>query len=74
MSTNGGLNNKQLTLKGLVTKKMGELKNLKGTNETHELRQLPTYCTELLEYNPMGSNVESICNVYLQHHLIKVNM
>jgi hypothetical protein len=29
---------------------------------------------QLLKYNPMGNNVEGICNVYLQHHPIKVNI
>jgi hypothetical protein len=74
MGTNGRLNNKQLALRGVVIKEKWELKNLKIMNETYELRQMPTYDTQLLEYNLMGNNVESICNVYLQHHLIKVNI
>jgi hypothetical protein len=41
------------------------LKNVKIMDETHELRQLPTYATQLLKYNTMGSNVEGICNVYM---------
>jgi hypothetical protein len=73
-SINGGLNNKQLTLKGVVIKEKWELRSIKGTNKTYELKQLPTYDTQHLEYNLMGNNVESICNVYLQHHLIKVNI
>jgi hypothetical protein len=43
-------------------------------NKRYELKQLATYNMQLLEYNLMGNNVESICNVYLQHHLIKVNI
>ncbi len=58
----------------MVIKEKWELKNVKIMNETYELKQMPTYDTQLLEYNLMGNNVESICNVYLQHHLIKVNI
>jgi hypothetical protein len=43
-------------------------------DERYELKQLPTYSTQLLEYNPMRNNVEDICNVCLQHHPIKVNI
>jgi hypothetical protein len=32
---------------------------IKGTNEKYE---------QLMEYNPLGNNVESICNVHLQYH------
>jgi hypothetical protein len=43
-------------------------------NERYELKQLPAYTTQLLEYNLLKNNVEGICNVYLQHHPIKVNI
>jgi hypothetical protein len=74
MGTNGGPNNKQLALKGMVTKEKQELNNIKGTDERYELKQLPTSSTQLLEYNPTRNNDEGICNVYLQHHPIKVNI
>jgi hypothetical protein len=73
-STNGGLNNRQFTLREVVTKKKQELKRIKKTNERYELKQLPTWSMQLLEYNPMGYNVEGICNAYLQHHPIRVNI
>jgi hypothetical protein len=59
---------------GVVTKEKWELKSVKGTDVTYELKQLLTYNTQLLEYNLMGNNVAGICNVYLQHHQIKVNI
>jgi len=40
----------------------------------YELKQLPTYNTQLFKYNPTKNSVEGICNVYLQHHPIKVNI
>jgi hypothetical protein len=43
-------------------------------DERYELKQLPTYNTQLLKYNPIKNSVEGICNVYLQHHPIKVNI
>jgi hypothetical protein len=43
-------------------------------NKRYELKQLATYNMQLLEYNLMGNNVEGICNVYLQHQPIKVNI
>jgi hypothetical protein len=43
-------------------------------NEKYELKQLLTYNTQLLKYNPMGYSVEGICNVYLERHLIGVNI
>jgi hypothetical protein len=58
----------------VVTKEKWELKNVKGMDETYELNQLPTYDTQLVKYNPIKNNVENIYNVYLQHHLIKVNI
>ncbi len=58
----------------MVTKEKWELKNVKGMDETYELNQLPTYDTQLVKYNPIKNNVENIYNVYLQHHLIKVNI
>jgi hypothetical protein len=33
--------------------------------ERYELRQFPTYSTQLLKYNPMANNVKNIYNVYL---------
>jgi hypothetical protein len=73
-STNGGLNNKQLAMKGVVIKEKRELKSIKGTDKRYEPGQLPTSNIQHLEYNPMKNNVENICNVYLQHHPIKVNI
>jgi hypothetical protein len=43
MGTNGGLNNRHITFKGMVTKEKKELRNIKITNEWYELVQLPTY-------------------------------
>jgi hypothetical protein len=43
-------------------------------DKKYELKQLFTYNTQLLEYNPMGYSVEGICNVYLQRHPIMVNI
>ncbi len=37
-STNGGLNNKHFTLRGVVTKEKQKLRSIKGTNERYELR------------------------------------
>lgn len=50
-NANGGLNNKQIILKGVVIKEMRELWGIKGIDEKHELKQLPTFNTRLLEYN-----------------------
>jgi hypothetical protein len=47
MNANGGLNNKQITLKRMVTKGKSELWGIKGTNKRYELK-LPTYSTQLL--------------------------
>jgi hypothetical protein len=47
---------------------------IKITNEKYELKQLPTYNTQLLEYNFIRNIDEGICNVYLEHHPIKVNI
>jgi hypothetical protein len=49
-------------------------KNIKGTYERYESKQLPTYNSQHLKHNPTKNNVESIYNVYLQHHPIKVNI
>jgi len=73
MHTKGRLNNRHVALKGLVALKKQKLNNIKGTDEKYELKQLSAYNTQLLKYNLMGSNVEGIYNVYLQHHPIKVN-
>ncbi len=50
-SANGRLNNKQIVLRGVVTKEKRELRNLKGIGEMYELKQLPTCNMQLLEYN-----------------------
>jgi hypothetical protein len=55
-------------------KEKKELGSIKGTNGRYEMKQLPTCNMQLLKYNLTGNNVESICNVYLQHHPIKVNI
>jgi hypothetical protein len=44
-----------------VTKVKRELGSKKGTDEMYERKKLPTYNMQLLEYNPMGNNVENIC-------------
>jgi len=58
----------------MVIKEMKELWGIKGMGEKHELKQLPTCSMRLLECNLTWNNVEGICNVYLQHHTIKVNI
>jgi len=58
----------------MVTKEKWKLKNVIGMDETYELKQLFTYDMQLLKYNPIRNNVENIYNIYLQHHLIKVNI
>jgi len=45
MNANGGLNNKQITLKRVVTKEKRELRGIKGRDKRYELKQLPTYIT-----------------------------
>jgi hypothetical protein len=72
IDVNGGLNNKQITLRKVVNKEKQELWAIKGTNERYELKQLPTYNTQFLEYNLMGNNVKGI--FYLQQHPIRVNI
>jgi hypothetical protein len=42
MGTSGRINNRQFTLKGVVIKEKQKLKNIKGTDERYELKQLPT--------------------------------
>jgi hypothetical protein len=42
---NGGLNNKQIALRKVVSKEKKELWGIKRTNEKYELKQLPTYNT-----------------------------
>jgi hypothetical protein len=74
MGANGGFNNKQITLRGMMTIKKKEFWSIKGIDKRYELKPLPTCNTQLLKYNFMKNNVEGICNVYLQHHLIKVNI
>ncbi len=74
MNANGGPNNKQITLKRVVTKEKKELWGIKRMDKRYELKKLPTYSTQLLENNPIGNNVEGIYNVYLQHHPIKMNI
>jgi len=61
-------------MKGVVTKEKKKSKSIKGANERYESKQLPTYNTQHLKYNPTKNNVESICNVYLQHNPIRVNI
>jgi hypothetical protein len=74
MGANGGLNNREIILRGMMIFKKRIVGHLKRTNERYELKQLPTYNMQLLEYNLMENNVEGIYNVYLQHHPIKVNI
>jgi hypothetical protein len=38
MGINGGLNNRQIALKGVVNKEKKELGNMKRTNEWYELK------------------------------------
>jgi hypothetical protein len=38
-----------------------ELRSIKRIDERYELRQLPAYNMQFLEYNPTGNNVEGIC-------------
>jgi hypothetical protein len=45
IGANGGLNNKQITLKGLVMKEKSELWGIKGTEERFKLKQMLTYST-----------------------------
>jgi hypothetical protein len=45
MNANGGLNNKQITMKKVVIKEKRELQGIKGTHKRYELKQLPTYIT-----------------------------
>jgi len=73
MGVNGGLNNKQIALRKVMIKKK-ELWKIKKIDERYELIQLPTYNTKFLKYNLIRNNVEGICNVYLQHHPIRVNI
>jgi hypothetical protein len=42
MCDNGGLNNRQIILGGVVTKKNMELWGVKGTDKRNELKQLLT--------------------------------
>jgi hypothetical protein len=44
-----------------MIKKKKELGSIKGTDERYELKQLLIHNMQLLEYNPMGNNVEGIC-------------
>jgi hypothetical protein len=57
-----------------MTKKNEKMWGIKWINEKYELKQLPTYNTQFLEYNFIGNSDEGICNVYLKHHPIKVNI
>jgi len=58
----------------MVIKEKKELWGIKQMDKMYELRQLPICSTQLLEYNHMRNNIKSICNVYLQHHPIRVNI
>jgi hypothetical protein len=42
-----------------------ELWGIKKTYKRYELKQFPTYNTQLLEQHLMGNNVFNIYNVYL---------
>jgi len=74
IDTNARLNNRQFALRGVVTKEKRKLRSIKGIDKRYELKQLPTCNMQFLEYNLMGNNVEGICNVYLEHYPIKVNI
>jgi hypothetical protein len=58
----------------MVIKEKKELWGIKQMDKRYKLKQLPICSTQLLEYNHMRNNIKTICNVYLQHHPIKVNI
>jgi hypothetical protein len=39
-----------------------------------ELGQLAIHSSELLKDDPMGDYVENICNIYLQHHSLEMDI
>jgi len=43
MGVNGGVNNRKIIMRGMVTKEKGELWGIKRTIEKYKLKQLPTY-------------------------------
>jgi hypothetical protein len=45
IGANGRLNNKQITLKGVVIKEKRELWGIKGTKKRYKLKQMLTYNT-----------------------------
>jgi hypothetical protein len=46
----------------------------KTTNKRKKMEQLTPRCLKLLENDLMQDGVESVCNVYLEHHAIKMGI
>ncbi len=59
-TSNGGMDNGQVSQKGMMIKIECELQVIKIMDENDELGQWITYYMELLEYNLVKNNVEGI--------------
>jgi len=54
-----------------VQKNMNAIKKM---SKGKKLKQLVPHCLKFLKDRNMQNGVESICNIYLKHHLIKMGI
>jgi hypothetical protein len=57
-----------------MTEVQRNLKAIKITNKREKLRQLPLFSPKFVKNGLMQNSVESICNVNLKHHPIKMGI
>ncbi len=67
-------NDKQNPKWKMMIEEQRNLKAIQKTNKREKRRQLASYCLKLLKYGLTRDGVERICNVYLKHHPIKINI
>jgi hypothetical protein len=58
----------------MMTKKQKNLNVIKWMNKEEKLKELVFYCSKLLEDGLTWNGVESIYNVYLKHHPIRMGI
>jgi mRNA deadenylase 3'-5' endonuclease subunit Ccr4 len=67
------MDNNQTFLKKMMTRKTKDMLSIKRANKKMNCDNCPLIM-KFLEDNHMKNYVESICNIYLQHHAIKRNI
>jgi hypothetical protein len=58
----------------MMTKEQKNLKAIKKKNKIKKLGCLVSYYSKFLEDGLMPHGVESVCNVYLKHHPIRMGI